>query len=281
MYLGLPRIIALFLCYLLYANASNFREQDTNDANNLQKAVNSTNSQRSRNSKISDALKSVDEASGKAVLLKNFLRKRRDMKSSTGSIELSNLSGLRTISKRPSRLSTRSVDGKNLDWDNNTGVPRTTKSRNNRVFGRLGNKRICTEQHGMIFCQRVRNAGSDKARNLKDTEFSRKLTDNILVKNIYDFEVEQLRNKLESMRQQNIEDLLKGDDNHQLVGGSLVKDVVAHQLVAHQGGEEHKRNDVASLVEGEDPQESRVRPRFYPNDGPKRDWKVNLMRVWG
>jgi len=281
MYLGLPRIITLFLCYLLYANASNLREQDTNDVNNVQKAVKATNSQRSKNSKTLDELKTVDDAAGKAVLLKNFLRKRRDMKSSTGSMDLPSLSGLRTISKRPNRLSTRSMDGKNLDLDNNTGVPRKTKSKNSLVFGRLGNKRICTEQHGMIFCQRVRNTGSDRARNLKEVEFSRKLTDNILAKNIYDLEVKQLRNKLASIRQQNIEDLLKGDDNHQLGGGSLVKDTVAHQLVAHQAGEEHKRNDVASLVEGEDPQESRARPRFYPNDGPKRDWKVNLMRVWG
>jgi hypothetical protein len=271
MYFGLARTIAVFLYCLLFACASTLREPNS-------KAL-STDKTESKSSSTEGLSNSggrtvQDEEVNKFLSLKSILRKKRDMKYSTVSAERPTLASLRTVlaSQRPDHGEV----GAGLAWDSNTGVPLTNKPpRNNHAFGRVGHKRrVCFQQQGIIICKRARKAKMNNgvARNLQDVAAtsSGKVTDSALAREIFEYEVEALRNQLQAMRQENIEELLEGDVNHlrplSQVGGDP----------ATSSGEQ-KRSELASLVDSDE----KARPRFYPNDGPKRDWKVNLMRVWG
>jgi len=276
MYLGLARTIALLLCYLLLARASNVREQTSEGLNTIQTEQRTTIIENLSDSGSSDDRTIFDDdAASKALSVKMSQRKKRGMKYSVSSGEQPMLTALRTY---PSGRRPRGRIGKNPAWDSNmrASLIKSKSSRNTRAFGKSGNKRICYRQHGVAFCKRLRTAEmkNGKVRNLKSLEFTNNGSDNMLAREIYSSEVEALRKRLQSIRQERLEELLNSDDN-QPAPGAEVQSVDALQNV------EHKRNELSSLVDSDVPLESKARPRFYPNDGPKRDWKVNLMRVWG
>lgn len=275
MHLGLTRTIAVFSCCLAFVCASSLREPSSNGLETNQSESETKNGESLRDSETSVGHTVNDEAASKTLSLRSNLRKKRNMKYSALSGEQPTIASLRTIwnSHRPARDGI----GSNLIWDRNTGVALKGKPsrNNNRAFGRgLEHKRVCFKRRGVVYCERSGKAemNNDMARNLKDTEYISKMSENALAREIYEYEVESLRNKLQAMRRENLQELLRSDVDP-LLAASRVENVPVSP-----GGDGQKRSELSALVEGD---EARVRPQFYPNDGPKRDWKVNLMRVWG
>jgi len=277
MYEGLARTITVFLCYLLFARASNLRAHNTEDfsIDNVQTETKSKISENLNESETSDDRTIIHEEGSQAssaLRHKKNLRKKRDMKYLTESSEQPMLEVIRPTWN--GRFAVRDRVGKILAWNGNSGDALNSKtSRDNRAIGRLVKRRICFGQHGMTFCQRLHKPKMGRARHLNDIEFNSKTSENLLAREIYDFEVAALRNKLQSMPQENLQELLKSDDN-------LPISQVENGAVSENSGGQ-KRSELSSLVDGVSPHDSKARPQFYPNDGPKRDWKVNLMRVWG
>jgi len=163
--------------------------------------------------------------------------------------------------------------------DDRSGLPRSKSAITQRTEeSSHRNRKNCLFRHGQKRCGS--QAAVEKSNELPNVDESVAATSNSIRSSRginpkwYGLDMEELRNKLKELRQQRLAAFLRRERLREL-------EASGHPPVKSDKNDE-KRNELISAGNVVDPEHDfRVRPRFYPDDGPKRDWRVNLMRVWG